>query len=250
MTDEVSFVTDDNPSLSNVHRCRGCTRNFQDMSLQGAIFDWDGVVVDSAAQHERSWEMLAEEEGLPLPEDHFVKGFGKVNKFIIPNLLNWTQDPDEISRLDLRKEELYRDLIREGGIEELAGARTLLAALKAAGIPTVVGSSTPRTNLEVALEVLGLEDFFQDLVSANDVTHGKPDPEVFLKAAGKINSEPTRCVVFEDSLHGIEAGLAGGMQVVAVATTHTQDELTQAHKVVHRLTDLCLNELNSLFTES
>jgi len=219
------------------------------MSLQGAIFDWDGVVVDSADQHERSWEMLAEEEGLHLPEDHFVKGFGKVNKFIIPNLLNWTQDPDEIARLDLRKEELYRELIRESGIEELPGARTLLEALKEAGIPAVVGSSTPRTNLEVALEVLKLEEYFKDLVSANDVTHGKPNPEVFLKAAGKIHCEPARCVVFEDSLHGIEAGMTGGMQVVAVATTHTQDELTHAHKVVHRLTDLCLEDLHNLFSE-
>ena len=220
------------------------------MSLQGAIFDWDGVVVDSAAQHERSWEMLAEEEGLFLPEDHFMKGFGKVNKVIIPNLLNWTHDPEEISRLDLRKEELYRDLIREGGIVELPGARDLLKGLKEAGIPAVVGSSTPRTNLEVALEVLSLEEYFQELVSANDVTNGKPDPEVFLKAAGKIQCEPTKCVVFEDSLHGIEAGLKGGMQVVAVATTHVENELTHAHKVVHRLTDINVNDLKELFTES
>ncbi len=221
--------------------------NLHIMSFRGAIFDWDGVVVDSAAQHERSWEMLAEEEGLHLPEDHFVKGFGKVNKFIIPNLLNWTHDPDEISRLDLRKEELYRELIREGGIEELLGARDLLKGLQDAGIPAVVGSSTPRTNLEVALEVLGLEEYFQDLVSANDVTNGKPDPEVFLKAAGKIDRKPAECVVFEDSLHGIEAGLTGGMQVVAVATTHREDELTHAHKVVHRLTDINVNDLKALF---
>ena len=222
-------------------------QNLHNMSFRGAIFDWDGVVVDSAAQHERSWEMLAEEENLYLPEDHFVKGFGKVNKFIIPNLLNWTQDPEEISRLDLRKEELYRELIREGGIEELPGARDLLKALKAAAIPAVVGSSTPRTNLEVALEVLELEEYFQDLVSANDLTNGKPDPEVFLKAAGKIAKEPEECVVFEDSLHGIEAGLAGGMQVVAVATTHQAEELTHAHKVVHRLTDINVNGLKALF---
>ena len=204
----------------------------------GAIFDWDGVVIDSAAQHERSWEMLAQEERRPLPPDHFEQGFGKVNKFIIPNLLKWTDDAEEIRRLDLRKEELYRELLREQPITVLPGVRDLLEALQAAGIPSVVGSSTPRRNLEVAIDVLGLDGFFLDLVSADDVSRGKPDPEVFLKAAAKAGREPSRCVVFEDSLHGIEAGIAGGMKVVGVATTHTADKLTAAHRSVHRLTEV------------
>ena len=214
----------------------------------GAIFDWDGVVIDSALQHERSWEMLAEEEGLPLPPDHFEKGFGKVNKVIIPNLLGWTDDPVEIDRLGLRKEELYRELLRENPLSELPGVRILLKSLQAAGIPAVVGSSTPRRNLEVAIDLLGLEGCFKDLVSADDVTHGKPDPEVFLKAADKVGYKPSQCVVFEDSLHGIEAGLKGGMKVVAVATTHPQDRLSSAHKVVERLTEIDLPALQSLFT--
>ena len=212
----------------------------------GAIFDWDGVIIDSAAQHERSWEMLAEEEQSPLPPDHFTQGFGKVNAFIIPNILKWTDDPAEILRLDLRKEQLYRDLLHEGGISELPGVRDLLAALKNAGIPAVVGSSTPRRNLEVTIGILGLEGFFQDLVSANDVTRGKPDPEVFLKAASAIDREPSRCIVFEDSLHGIEAGLAGGMKVVGVATTHKAEKLSNTHKVVHELTELTIGDLQAL----
>ena len=191
--------------------------------------------------------MLAEEEGKPLTEDHFVKGFGKINKWIIPNLLGWTEDPEEVNRLDLRKEELYREILRETSLVELPGARDLLQALKEAGIPAIVGSSTPRKNLEVAIEVLGLEGLFQELVSSNDVTKGKPDPEVFLKAAGKIGKKPGECVVFEDSLHGIQAGLDGGMKVVAVATTHEEEELSHAHKVVHRLTALCLDDLRNLF---
>ena len=217
----------------------------QTMNL-GAIFDWDGVVVDSAAQHERSWELLAKEEQKPLPPDHFEQGFGKVNAFIIPNLLNWTDDPGEVRRLDLRKEELYRELLRENPITELPGVRNLLHGLKDAGIPAVVGSSTPRRNLEVCIEVLGLEGLFHDLVSADDVTHGKPDPEVFLKAAARIDRDPGRCVVFEDSLHGIEAGLAGGMKVVGVATTHEADKLTTAHKIIHRLTEITVPVLEDL----
>ncbi len=212
----------------------------------GAIFDWDGVVIDSAVQHERSWELLAEEEKKPLPPDHFEEGFGKVNAVIIPGILGWADDPEEVLRLGLRKEQLYRDLLRENPITELPGVRNLLNALRDEGVPAVVGSSTPRRNLEVSIELLGLEGLFHDLVSSDDVTNGKPDPEVFLKAAERINCAPGRCIVFEDSLHGIEAGLAGGMKVVGVATTHKTEKLAAADKIVHRLTEITIDGLLQL----
>jgi len=204
----------------------------------GAIFDWDGVVIDSSAAHERSWELLAEEKGLHLPEDHFKKGFGRKNQFIIPNLLNWTQDPAEIEALGARKEALYREIIREEGIEALPGVRELLAFFREKEIPCVVGTSTPRINAETVMEALGVTEYFADITAAEDVHHGKPDPEVFLIAARKINRVPERCIVFEDAHYGIEAGLRGGMKVVGVATTHPLEDLGQAHLRVNRLSDL------------
>ena len=76
------------------------------MNLQpwGAIFDWDGVIIDSSRHHEKSWEMLAEAEGLSLPADHFTRGFGRKNQIIIPEILHWTNDPVEIERIGARKE--------------------------------------------------------------------------------------------------------------------------------------------------
>jgi beta-phosphoglucomutase-like phosphatase (HAD superfamily) len=82
----------------------------------GAIFDWDGVIVDSSSHHEESWERLAKETGFTLPEGHFRRGFGMKNEFIIPNLLNWSNRPPEIRQLSLRKEELYREILLEWGI--------------------------------------------------------------------------------------------------------------------------------------
>ena len=73
----------------------------------GAIFDWDGVVIDSSYSHEKSWELLAAEEGRTLPAAHFELGFGRKNEIIIPEILGWTSDPAEITRLSLRKEALY-----------------------------------------------------------------------------------------------------------------------------------------------
>jgi len=217
------------------------------MKAFAAIFDWDGVVIDSSAQHERSWELLAEEIAQPLPEGHFKRGFGMKNQFIIPNILNWTSDPAEIERLSDRKEVLFRELAAISGVTVLPGARELLRALKEAGIPRSVGSSTPRANLDAIFAATGLGELFDAVVSANDVSHGKPDPEVFLKAASFLKTDPARCVVFEDALVGIEAARRGGMKVVAVSTTNPRDLLTHADRVVDSLAEVAVADLETLF---
>lgn len=217
------------------------------MSEFAAIFDWDGVVIDSSALHERSWDLLAEETGRILPEGHFLLGFGKKNQLIIPTILDWTHDEAEIEALSIRKEELYRELVKEQGVTILPGARELLTALKEAGIPRSVGSSTPRVNLDAIFETTGLGELFDAVVSANDVTHGKPAPDVFLKAASLLGFEPAKCVVFEDALFGIEAAQRGGMKVVGVATTNPPELLAHADRVVPTLAGVDLAMLRSLF---
>jgi HAD superfamily hydrolase (TIGR01509 family) len=217
----------------------------------GALFDWDGVVIDSSRQHEESWERLAAEERRVLPADHFKRGFGMKNEFIIPNLLGWTKDAAEVRRLSLRKEELYRVIVRERGIEPLPGVREMLERLRDARVPCVVASSTQRANIELIVDTMRLREFFAGFVTSEDVSHGKPHPEPFLKAAEKAGRAPERCVVFEDALMGIEAGLAAGAKVVAVATTNPRSTLlpTGAHRIVDRLDDLSIDDLVALIGE-
>jgi len=217
------------------------------MNFFSAIFDWDGVVIDSSALHEKSWDLLAAETGLVLPAGHFKRGFGRKNQIIIPEILGWTTDPIEINLLADRKEVLYRELVREQGVVVLPGARELLGALRDAGIPRAIGSSTPRLNIETIFSVTGLGEFFDGMVTADDVTHGKPDPEVFLKAAATLGAEPARCVVFEDALAGIEAAHRGGMKAVGVATTNPLEALSHADLVVYRLTEVTIEKLRGVF---
>jgi len=212
-----------------------------------SIFDWDGVVIDSSRQHEESWERLASEEARPLPEGHFKAGFGRKNEFIIPQILQWTADSAEVRRLSLRKEALYREIIVERGLEPLPGVRPWLERLAAAGIPCAIGSSTHRENIEVSLDVLGLRTFFQDIVTSEDVSHGKPDPEVFLKAAEKLGIAPALCVVFEDAHVGIEAAHRAGMRVIAVATTNPLADLGKADRAVMRLDELTIEAVGKWF---
>jgi beta-phosphoglucomutase family hydrolase len=213
----------------------------------GVIFDWDGVIIDSSRQHEESWERLAAEERRILPPDHFVLGFGKKNEWIIPELLKWTSETAEIRRLSLRKEALYREVVVERGLEALPGVREFLERLDAASIPSCVGSSTHRENITTILAVLGFARYFDRMVTSEDVSHGKPHPEVFLKAAEKIGRPPEQCVVFEDAFAGIEAARAAGMKVVGVATTHSPEALAgKVDRVVRRLDELQVEDLGRL----
>ena len=204
--------------------------------LSAVIFDWDGVVVDSSAHHERSWEIVASRRGLPLPADHFKRGFGKKNDVIIPDL-GWAR---------AAREEAYRAMVREKGIQPLPGVRELLAALRSRKIPCAIGSSTERANLDLPLDLMGLRDFFRVIVSGEEVVHGKPDPSVFLLAAERLGLAPAECVVIEDALVGIEAARQAGMPVLAVATTNPLDVLGAANAAVSSLAEVTPELLASL----
>jgi beta-phosphoglucomutase family hydrolase len=211
----------------------------------GFVFDWDGVVIDSHAAHEESWILLFGELGRSMPEGFFKRTFGMRNQQIIPMSFDFVKADDlvEIGRLGDRKEALYRDILGRDGITPLPGVVALLNQMQTLGIPRAVGSSTPRKNIETVMAMAGLEGFFDAVVSAEDVTAGKPDPQVFLKAAERIGCDPARCIVFEDAHVGIEAGKRAGMKVVAVATTHPLASLTEADLALPNLDGVSVEQL-------
>ena len=216
----------------------------------GVIFDWDGVVIDSEDFHRRSWELLQAEENLTMEEGAFEISFGMRNEQIIPNVFKWAapDDTKRIQSLGDRKEWLYRDLIRAEGIEPLPGVVTLLEELAQAGVPTSVGSSTPRANIDAVMKVIGVAGKFREVVAAADVTQGKPHPEVFLTAASRLGCNPSQSVVIEDAQVGIQAGKAGGFKVLAVATTHAAEELSAADVCHRNLASVNLEALLALVT--
>ena len=220
------------------------------MPLKGVIFDWDGVVINSALLHEKSWGVLAEELALKLPPNHFKLGFGKRNEIIIPEILKWTKDPDECQKWGNRKEEIYRELAEIESIPILDGIKSFLISLQNASIPCVIGTSTEKANLELAFKQLKIGSFFSGAVCSEDVSKGKPDPEVFIKAAKFINQTPQTCVVIEDSTHGIEAAKRGRMKAVGLTTTRSKKELYQkgADLVLSNPGDLNISLLEVLFT--
>ena len=186
--------------------------------MTGAVlWDMDGTLVDSEEYHWLSWRDTMAAEGIPITHDQFVVTFGQRNDSILPRWLGDGATPDRIHRIGDAKEELYRKLVRQGGLVPLPGAADWVRRLQAESWRQAIASSAPRANLDVVLEVTGLARCFDALVSAEDVTVGKPDPQVFLKAASRLGMPPSQCVVVEDAASGVEAARRAGMRSIGVS---------------------------------
>jgi beta-phosphoglucomutase len=209
------------------------------------VWDVDGTLVDTAEQHFRAWQRLAAEIGKPFTRADFAATFGMRNPEIIRKLFDPDATDEQCAEIGGRKEEYYRESVREQGVELLPGAARLLEEFAAAGWPQAVGSSAPPGNLDLLLGVTDTRRYFAAVVTGDDVTRGKPDPQVFLAAAKMLGVEPARCVVIEDAVAGVEAAKAGGMRCVAVTNAgHHPAEALQAAGA-----DLVVGSLEELSAE-
>ena len=216
------------------------------MSIKAAIFDMDGVIVDNHRYHLEAWKQYSVANGIPFNEEEFrVKHFGKNNHNILSALLNREISAREAFELGEAKEALYREIYRPH-IEPTSGLIGFLNVLRRNGCKLAVGTSANRPNLDFVLDALDIRFFFDTLVDASMVSRSKPDPEIFLNAANNLKVNPETCVVFEDSVSGINAAKAAGMVVVALLTTHLQSELPQADYYVKDFTSNDIQKLLNL----
>lgn len=210
-----------------------------------ALFDMDGVLVDNIDFHVNAWLQFAQHHQRPLTKDQYIEHInGHVSADAMAYVFQRPIPPGELIVLTEEKEAIYRELYRPH-LEPAPGLLDFLQALKARHVRLAVGTSAPMSNVQFTLDGLPLRPYFDTVVDASMVQHGKPDPEIYVKAAERLGVEPARCVVFEDAFAGIEAGLRAGMKVVAVATTHTRDELKDvgASLIVDDFTGLTVDEL-------
>jgi HAD superfamily hydrolase (TIGR01509 family) len=192
-----------------------------------AIFDHDGVLVDSLEFHQQAWLEMGRRTGLKVTPEFIHQTFGMTNPSILRLLRDGAISDEEINRYSTLKEECYRE-IACGKITLMEGVREVLDSLTSAGARLAIGSSGVRANLELTVRECGLEGRFAAIVALEDITRGKPDPQVFEIAARRSEADPSHCAVFEDAPVGIQAAKAAGMLAVGVATSHPAQMLWDA----------------------
>lgn len=210
------------------------------------IFDMDGVLVDSAPAHFESWQLLGREEGFNISREQFEAGFGRQNKDIIPMYFGAVSN-QRLGEIADRKEALYREIVR-ANVPAVPGAARLVKELAAGGVPLAVGSAGPRKNIELVLEAMGVAPDFRVIVSGEDASRGKPDPQVFQIASQRLGFSPSQCVVIEDAIAGVQAARAAGTKVAAIMMHQTENALRQAGAdlVVEKISDLSVLQLKDL----
>lgn len=217
-----------------------------------AIFDFDGVIVNSEKQHEYCWKEIGKRRGKEVKREDFLRGFGLKNERFIREVLKWTDDLNEIEKIIHEKEAVFQDVAKRNPVELLPGVLPFVISLFKLSIPCAIGSSSIRKNIEVVLEGSPIFPLFKAIVAGEDVQNGKPNPEVFLTAATRVSVPPTRCVVFEDALLGVEAAKRAGMKTVAVTTTFDEELFRQSNykpdAIVAHLGDLPVEVISDWFS--
>ena len=191
------------------------------------IFDMDGVLLDSGAHHRDAWRQLLADLGLEPAPDFWRRTIGRPAEEAVANLLDRPVDAEEAAALARRKRQHYTRLVARGMLP-VAGAPAFVTMLAGERVPRAVATSASRHDVESLLTEIGVREHFEVIVTADDVRWGKPNPEVYLRAAGRLGLPPKGCLVFEDSVVGVHAARNAGMRVIGLTTAHTVRELLAA----------------------
>jgi beta-phosphoglucomutase family hydrolase len=189
------------------------------------IFDMDGVIIDSNPVHREAWEAYNRRFGVETTDEMHERMYGKRNDQIVRDYLGNHLSDEEVLKHGAAKESLFREMIASRLDEFLVpGLRTFLDRHR--DLRKAVASNAEAANIEFVMNTADLTRHFSVVLDGHQVSNPKPAPDVFLRAAELLGVRPQDCVVFEDSYSGVQAGVAAGMQVVGVRTTH--DELPGA----------------------
>jgi len=207
--------------------------------FKGVLFDMDGVIADTNAFHKKAIKVFCEQHDLEVT-DAFLeeKVYGRINREWIPELFGQLSDA-EIQQLADEKEALFREIYAPH-LQPVAGLEDFLEHLQQENIKAIVATSAPGENADFILDGLHIRHYFQGALNSSHVTNGKPHPEMYQKAAAHLNLPTEVCLVFEDSLSGVQSGKNAGCSVVGITTTHTAQELQMADWIFDDFTNVTM----------
>ena len=212
----------------------------------GFLFDMDGVIVDNHTYHFKAWQAFAKKYELGITEKFYKENMnGRTMKSCLELVFGREMDQNEVHKFDEEKETLYREIYKPE-LKPHTGLIELLNEAKSKNVSLAVATSAPPVNVDFTLDGLGIRHYFTSIVDATQVSRGKPNPEVYLKSSANLGLTPSKCVVFEDALRGMESGRNAGCKVVGVATTHKPEEIIGTDLVINSFKDVTVDGLIKL----
>lgn len=216
------------------------------MSQQCVIFDMDGVICHTNPHHVVAFEAFFDKYQIPYTQEEFEEHmYGKHNGYIMTHFFKRSVAGEELAKLEFEKEAMFREIYKDK-VETIPHYLKFLEELKSRGFKTAVATSAPRANLDLIITTLQIKDKMDSLLSSEDVTHHKPDPEVYLKSAERVGVSAADCVVFEDSFSGASAAINAGMKVVGVLSTHTKEQLPPCDFYINDYSEINVEKILAL----
>jgi len=213
---------------------------------QAVIFDMDGVICHTNPYHSKAFRIFFEKRNVYPTEEEFAQHmYGKNNSYILSHFLGRKIEGQELLELEEEKEGLFRDIYQHH-VDPIPGFLEFLKILKSNNLKTGVATSAHFLNLELIAGKLNLYPHFESTFASEHVIKHKPDPEVYLKSASKLEVDAERCVVFEDSFSGVMAAKNAGMKVVGVLSSHKKSELPPCDLYIENYSQLSFEAIHSL----
>ncbi|MXV52954.1 beta-phosphoglucomutase family hydrolase [Pedobacter sp. HMF7647] len=218
-------------------------------SAFAVIFDMDGTLLDNNPYHYKAWVEFYKKRGYNLTEQDYLQNISGVPiRSHLNRFLGKLVEEEQIAQLSEEKESLYRKLY-EPYIKPIDGLISFLKQLKETSTKTAIATSATAENMKFAMDHLNLWPWFDEIVDTTQVENGKPAPDIFLKAAEKLETAPEKCVVIEDSFAGINGANAADMKVIAITTSNTAETLVPHSLAVSNYNNLTVEKLAGLFSD-
>ncbi|MBI1225999.1 MAG: HAD-IA family hydrolase [Bacteroidetes bacterium] len=198
---------------------------------KGFIFDMDGTMIDNMMVHHRAWQRKLAALGLDMTLEEVKEQIHGINEEILERIFGDRFTPEERRQIAWEKEAAYREIFLPE-LKLVQGLPAFLDKAKAAGIPMAIGTAAPTENVDFVLDHLELRPYFMGVFDAKSVSKGKPDPEIFEKAAASMGLSAADCLIFEDSVTGAEAAKRAGAKAFIVTTTHAVEEFAKYDHIV------------------
>jgi beta-phosphoglucomutase len=217
------------------------------LPFAAVIFDMDGTLIASTNADYLAWKMLFSEHKKTLTYEQYTPMMGIRSREVMETQLDLH---DEDLEEALRRKLLYfKRVMLIHGIDMTPYADSFLKSLREYPIKLALATSSRKRKMEMVMQEVGLIDHFDVFITAEDVAHGKPAPDIFIKAAEKLQTPPEKCIVIEDARAGVRAAKNANMKCVAITTTHPADLLHEADLVIDSFQDIELEKLSKIMSE-